>query len=220
MQVDMIDVHGDDLMVVNAARVSFDKESNWGISDDGTRNELLEKDDKLISYLARHNHWTPFGHPTITLRETVPIWVARERMRSNVGFVYNEVSRRYVDSPPEYYIPALYQRVENLKQGSSDKVVENAEELDKTLQKYFAATADMYEALLKDGVAPEQARCVLPVAHMTSYYVTGSLAAFARIRNLRAHESAAKEMQWMAMAWDAVIAPFFPDSWKALTADD
>ena len=131
MQAELIDYMGSDLTVVNAARVSFDKESEWEIKGKEITDEfgtyiedtesLSERDDRLIHYLASHNHWTPFSHPQVTLRETVPIFVARQRFKHVVGFSYNEVSRRYVDSPPEFYEPKVWRKAaENKKQGSSD----------------------------------------------------------------------------------------------------
>src|SRR5690606_23576237 len=118
MEADYISHMGDDLTVVNAARVSFDKETEWDVAewcteydvDSRTVSEypvqiLKKADAKLIKYLAQHNHWTPFAHPQITIRETVPVFVARQRFKHVVGFVYNEVSRRYVDDVPEFFVP-------------------------------------------------------------------------------------------------------------------
>lgn len=116
MKAEYVNHMGDDLTVVNAARVSFDKESTWKICE----SVLHDADHKLISYLAKHNHWTPFSHCMITMREKVPIFVARERFRHTVGFSYNEVSRRYVDDEPEFYHPEVWRSrpVGNVKQGS------------------------------------------------------------------------------------------------------
>jgi thymidylate synthase (FAD) len=112
MKVDNISHMGSDLTVVNAARVSFDKESDWGlkVSEDHAyiKRVLKDEDKRLINYLARYNHWTPFGHCQVTIRETVPIFVARERFRHTVGFVYNEVSRRYVSDTPEIWRPEVW----------------------------------------------------------------------------------------------------------------
>lgn len=206
MHAKYIDHMGDDLMVVNAARVSFDK-----------RHEYFDAtDERLINYLARHNHWTPFGHPTITIEETVPIWIARQRMRSNVGFVYNEVSRRYVDDEPTFYKPEWYERVDNLKQGSANHTIPNLPPADRYFQDVIDVAQAAYRELLAMNVAPEQARAVLPLATYTSYYVTGSLAAWARIYQLRIDPHASKEMQEMAAQWDTILAPLFPFSWEAL----
>lgn len=212
IKAELIDHLGSDLTVVNSARVSFNKE---GQLEDG---QLSAKDMKLISYLAQHNHITPFTHPQITLRESVPIFVARQRFKHVVGFTYNEVSRRYVDDTPEFYIPEVWRsRPEgSVKQGSGAPIQHNNAAHDK----YAAAIAKcevVYEHLLKMGVAPEQARMVLPQSMITSYYVTGSLAAFARAYKQRIDSHAQKEIQDLAIQWGALIAPLFPVSWAALT---
>ena len=216
MKAEYIDHLGTDLTVVNAARVSFDKEST----------EVTSGDTKLLSYLARHNHWTPFSHPQITMRETVPIFVARQRFKHMVGFTYNEVSRRYVDDEPEFYVTDVWRtRPEgSVKQGSGDADVVwvdehecvTAEGLVKGLN---MAALDTYNTLLKAGVAPEQARMVLPQSMMTSYYVTGSLSAWARAYKQRIHEGSQQEIQDLAKQWDEVIAPLYPESWEVLTEE-
>lgn len=222
MKVDKIAHMGSDLTVANAARVSFDKESEWGleISSDHTyiKRVLKEGDKRLINYLAKHNHWTPFGHCQVTLRETVPIFVARERFRHTVGFVYNEVSRRYVNDSPEIWRPSVWRSKPegSIKQGSGDQFDDQnwADDL------FLAATMEAkkaYNRLIFAGVAPEQARAVLPQAMYTSYYVTGSLAAWARFYNLRAASDAQYEIQELAEKVDEIIRPLFPVSWEALT---
>lgn len=212
MKVEYISHMGSDLTVVNAARVSFAKESK----------ELAIKDQKLISYLATNNHWTPFGHPTITVRETVPIFVARERYRHVVGFVYNEESRRYITDPPNYHLPSHWRKqAENKKQGSSDEVLLGKEmwEAFSVYDKVHETANVAYKSLLLMGVAPEQARMVLPQTMMTSYYVTGSLAAFARAYKLRSSADAQKEIRQLATGWNEIIKPLYPLSWEALTND-
>lgn len=223
MKAELIDHMGSDLTVVNSARVSFDKESLW--SDDS--DELLPKDKKLINYLATHNHWTPFSHAVITLRETVPIFVARQRFKHTVGFTYNEVSRRYVDDTPEFYTPDVWRkRAENKKQGSTDEEVthliySNEIYYKTTINEIYYETIlvceETYNRMLEAGVAPEQARMVLPQSMYTSYYVTGSLAAFARAYKLRSDEHSQKEIQELAEQWSTIIKPLFPVSWEALT---
>ena len=215
MKAELIDVMGDDLRVVNAARVSFDK-----------RKEVFdEKDEKLIHYLAKHNHFTPFTHPQITLRETVPIFVARQRFKHTVGLTYNEVSRRYVDDDPVIYTPETWRSRPDgsVKQGSGDSIVETISQYG---QEYsiHAAYADLmcraeglYTSMIEAGVAPEQARMVLPQSMFTSYYVTGSLAAFANSYRLRIDSQAQKEIQELAAQWDKILRPIFPVSWEALT---
>lgn len=232
MKVEYVDHMGSDLHVVNAARVSFDKESEWDFTYDRETGDieypLKEKDQKLIKYLATHNHWTPFGHPQITLREKVPIFVARQRFKHTVGFVYNEVSRRYVDSEPEFYVPDVWRkRAEDKKQGSSEETIMYLKGSPgmRVSHKYTATeeytnTIDhcvsLYEDMIDAGVCPEQARMVLPQSMYTEYIVTGSLAAFARAYNLRSDSHAQVEIQVLAKEWDRVIRPLFPHSWSAL----
>ena len=197
---------GDDLRVVNAARVSFDKESD----------NLSEKDKKLIKYLAEHDHFTPFTHCSVTLRETVPIFVARQRFKHTVGFTYNEVSRRYVSSEPSFYIPMDDEwrlAAEDKKQGSKDETIPINPAF---IRQYYDGCVAAYNKLLETGVAPEQARMVLPQSMYTSYYTTGSLAAFARAYRLRSSPDAQQEIQFVANQWDKIIRPLFPYSWSAL----
>jgi len=206
MRAEYIDNMGTDLTVVNAARVSFDKKSY----------NITEQDKKLIKFLAVHNHFTPFTHPQVTLRETVPIFTARQRFKHTVGFSYNEVSRRYVDDDPQFYIPDVWRgKAENKKQGSSDQIIDSQATRD--IKFYFQSCELFYKQLLFDGVAPEQARMVLPQAMYTSYYVTGSLAAWARAYNLRIKDNAQKEIQLLAKQWYIIIESLFPISWKELT---
>jgi thymidylate synthase (FAD) len=208
MRVEYITHSGSDLLVVNSARVSFNKQ----------KDVFTDEDSKLISYLAKHEHWTPFAHPQITIRETVPIFVARQRMRSNVGFVYNETSRRYVDDAPELYAPDVWRSRPqgSLKQGSGEAIQHNQVASD-VYSRALQAAESAYNELLAMNVAPEQARMVLPQSMFTSYYVTGSLAAFARAYKLRIDSHAQKEIQELAVEWNRVIAPLFPVSWAALT---
>lgn len=224
MRAELIDYMGDDISVVNAARVSFDKASEWDHYDDkGNFKEngvLAERDKKLIRYLAKHNHFTPFTHCTITLRETVPIFVARQRFKHVVGFTYNETSRRYVDDAPEFYIPDVWRkRAENAKQGSGedfDIYSDEANYLDAEYENLIKYISDLYTIMINKGVAPEQARMVLPQSMMTSYYVTGSLYAFARAYLLRIDANAQKEIRDLAVEWDKIIRPLYPESWSAL----
>ena len=220
MEAELIDFSGTDLTVVNSARVSFDKESDWNKDIPATGiQELKESDVKLINYLAIHNHFTPFTHPTITLRENVPLFVARQRFKHMVGFSYNEVSRRYVDSPPEFYEPKEWRRrASNAKQGSSNEIVDISKgAYMNEYQKALKSCEWTYNHLLRLGVCPEQARMVLPQSMYTSYYVTGSLYAFARAYNLRSDPHAQQEIQYLASLWDKIINVLYPDSWAALT---
>lgn len=225
MKVDYVGHLGTDLTVVNAARVSFDKESDWdialvpGFENDATiySKGLNGKDRKLINYLATHGHWTPFSHAMITVRETVPIFVARQRFKHVVGFTYNEVSRRYVDDEPEFYTPDVWRRRPDgsVKQGSGDKHPASGhwQEQYGELKDY---ALEIYNSMIDEGIAPEQARMVLPQSMYTSYYVTGSLAAFARAYKQRIDSHAQVEIQELAKQWDEIIAPLFPVSWSAL----
>tara|TARA_B100001559_G_scaffold202587_1_gene169654 strand:- start:3419 stop:4063 length:645 start_codon:yes stop_codon:yes gene_type:complete len=213
MKADYITHMGDDLLVVNSARVSFSKESDFDI--DGN---LDSRDQKLITYLAAHGHWTPFSHPQITLRETVPIFVARQRFKHMVGFTYNEVSRRYVDDTPAFYVPEVWRsRPEgSMKQGSGEAHKDQGF-YTKAYSELMDSLRECYESMIKDGIAPEQARMVLPQSMMTSYYVTGSLAAWARAYKQRMDAHAQVEIQDLAKQWGNVLEPLFPISWKALT---
>ncbi len=199
---------GDDRTVVDAARVSFDKASQLG-------EEVA--DTKLINYLAKHGHWTPFSHPQITMRYIVPIFVARQEFKHIVGFTRNEVSRRYVDDTPEFYVPEVWRsRPEgSVKQGSGGEVKDNEavkQAYDRALDTAYETYVDMIDA----GVAPEMARMILPQSMYTSYYVTGSLAAFARFVKQRTDPHAQVEIQELAKMVDGVIRPLYPVSWSAL----
>lgn len=233
MEITYVDHMGDDLRVVNAARVSFNKESNWEMleSDDwwGSISKILsEKDQRLITYLAKHNHWTTFSHVMITMREKVPIFVARQRFKHMVGFTYNEVSRRYVDYTPEFYTPSSWRNRpdEGIKQGSGTDVVKKLKEyngsspysLDLAYENFLWEAENLYNAMIDSGVAPEQARMVLPQSMYTEYYVTGSLAAWARAYKLRTDGHAQKEIQDLAVMWNDVISNIseLKYSWSAL----
>ena len=213
IKAELINHMGSDLTVVNSARVSFSKASE--LLEDGS---LVDQDKRLIAYLAKHNHFTPFTHPQITLRETVPIFVARQRFKHVVGFTYNEISRRYVDDTPEFYVPTEWRsRPEgSVKQGSGGALESTA-----YIKSMYAHTLqialDTYNSMLAAGVAPEQARIVLPQSMITSYYVTGSLAAFARLYRQRSDSHAQKESQDLAEEVNQIISPLYPVSWAALT---
>lgn len=219
MKVDYIDHMGSDLTVVNAARVSFNKESDWEW-EDGDHfmiEHLSDKDKKLISYLAKHNHWTPFSHCMITMREKVPIFVARQRFKHMVGFTYNEVSRRYVDDTPEFYSPDVWRkRAENAKQGSSEEAIELNEHWKQSYNDFVEMCLVRYITMIEKGIAPEQARMVLPQSMYTEYYTSGSLAAWARAYKLRIDSHSQKEIQDLAKEWDKIIRPLFPASWSVL----
>lgn len=212
--VELLDVFGDDLTVVNAARVSLHKES--ALDDEGV---LKTGDGRLINYLATHNHDSPFFHPQIRLRIKMPICMAREWFRHTVGLSRNEVSRRYVTTDPECYIPQqLRARAENVKQGSADESIEHELETRAAMAAHAAETINLYKRLLAGGVCPEQARMILPQSMYTEFIETGSLAAYARIFGLRAQPDAQREIQEYARAVAKLVEPKFPASWKALTS--
>jgi thymidylate synthase (FAD) len=221
VKAELIDSMGSDDRVVDAARVSFDKIAS---------NYTEEQNEKLLTYLAKHGHWTPFSHVMITMRETVPTFVARQRFKHMVGLTYNEVSRRYVSDEPEFFVPSEWRKAaDNKKQGSSDEVItkfvwdhgfaNGMGGIKSHYQRYIDECARFYNDMLNSGVAPEQARMVLPQSMYTSYYVTGSLAAWARAYKLRIDPHAQKEIQDLAGQWGEIIGSINPlqHSWKALT---
>lgn len=209
MKAEYISHMGNDMTVCDAARVSFAKEAS---------NFSEEQNKKLIIYLAKHHHTTPFTHPQITIRETVPIFVARQRFKHVVGFTYNEVSRRYVDDAPEFFYPDVWRcRPEgSVKQGSAGPIQHSVHATD-MYEVFVKKAIQLYKDMLSMGIAPEQARMVLPQSMLTSYYVTGSLAAFARMYTQRIDAHAQKEIQELAEQVNSIIAPLYPVSWAALT---
>ena len=211
--VELLEVFGDDLTVVNAARVSFDKVSE----------SLTEADKKLIRYLAKHEHTSPFFHPQVRLRVKMPIFVAREWYRSQAGLSRNEVSRRYVNTVPECWVPAvedLREKDKNVKQGSKANAISEAEEVHHAIAEHVDETVKLYESLLEKGVAPEVARCILPQSMYTEFIETGSLAAMARICHLRLGTGAQKEIRDYASALSSMMVDAFPVSWEALRSVD
>lgn len=218
--VEYEDHMGTDLSVVDAARVSFDKRSYWETPNSNDpklpRNILKDNDKKLISYLANHDHWSPFAHTSIKMRVKAPIFVARQLVKHQVGFAWNEVSRRYVDSPPEIYIPKeLHGRPENMKQGAG-----GVHEESENAVNYMIENADravmLYNDLLKAGIAPEEARMVLPLSLYTEWIWTGSLMAWVRVVKLRIDSHAQSHVQVYGQAFAKVIGQLFPVSTNAL----
>jgi thymidylate synthase (FAD) len=213
---------GNDLTVVNAARVSFNKESDWDSDPNWTgyrEHKLSEKDQKLISYLAKHKHWTPFAHPQITLRIKAPIFIRTQLFKHKVGFVENEVSRRYVSDTPEIYCPQWRSKPTNgAKQGSEDFVnPELVNSYNTDWERIAKPALEVYHKLIAEGVAPEQARSVLPQGTYTEWWWTGSLSAYARVYAQRIDPHAQWEVRQYAQAIYDIIQPLFPHSWKALT---
>jgi thymidylate synthase (FAD) len=240
MKAELIDVMGDDLTVVNAARVSFDKASDLVLTkiNDEQHFTLSEADQRLIAYLAKHGHWTPFAHPQITIRETVPIFVARQRFKHMIGFVYNEISRRYVDNEPEFYVPDVWRgRSEDKKQGSSNTKIKDilVEGWKKEYPDYLKDSMEvsdaydsvvnesvlcLYKDLIHAGVCPEQARMVLPQSMMTEWIWSGSLDAFADMCKLRCAPDTQAETAEVAWEIDRKMIDLFPVSWEALREND
>ena len=207
MEVQLIDVLGSDLTVVNAARVSFAKH----------HDDIQPKDEKLISYLAKHGHWTPFGHPQLQFRIYAPVFVARQLVKHQVGLVWNEVSRRYVDTIPSFYITDKWRsRAENKKQGSGKELVTLEGTDYDMIQAAHTASVDAYSHLLAKGIAPEQARMVLPQNTYTEWYWTGTLYAFARVCNLRCKGDTQEETRNVAWEIHDLAKEKFSVSWPAL----
>jgi thymidylate synthase (FAD) len=237
MKAELLDHMGDDLSVVNAARVSFDKESTWNAvcrcgqaepslgwpcSHGGCSFEKVLKlpDEKLIRYLARHQHWTPFAHTAIKLRVSAPVPIRTQCFKHKAGFVENEESRRYISSTPELFVPEYFRSKPegSIKQGSGEKHPES-----ETFKAHYvdlcSEAITFYESMIENGVCPEQARFVLPQGVLVRWIWTGNLAAYARFFNQRTNPHAQKEVRDLATQIGALIEPLFPDSWKALTSD-
>jgi len=208
MRVEYMDHMGSCLSIANAARVSMDKQHT--AFDE-------ETDSRLLRYLAQHQHWTPFAHTALTLRITAPIFVARQFAKHQVGLVWNEISRRYVDAEPEFYAPAKWRgRAENVKQGSGEQITTDAAYLDWVYRQGIYAARKAYDALLARGVAPEMARMILPQSMMTTWIWTGSLAAFSRVCTLRLDSHAQAETREIAVQIADICAEYFPAAWSAL----
>ena len=217
IKVELIDKMGSDLSVVNAARVSFDKTSDWQIGYNG--KQLNDADKRLIKYLATHNHWSPFSHAFASFRIKAPIFVARQLVKHTVGLSWNEVSRRYVDSEPEFYLPKYWRaRADSVKQGSSDE--DSKTTWDYAACDHIDTALDLYKNLLSENVCPEQARMILPQNTMTEWIWSGSLYAFARVCNLRLDSHTQQETQTVARLIDSYMIELFPESWEVLVNDN
>ena len=207
-KVELLETFGNDLTVVNAARVSLGKHVD----------EFTERDAKLIKYLADHDHNSPFFHPQARFRLRMPIWMAREWFRHTIGFARNEVSRRYVDDEPTFFLPdELRTRAPNKKQGSNDDVHPDNEKGLELMRNACRIALTTYDVLLSENVPPEQARMVLPQCMMTEFIETGSLAAYARLYKLRVGEDAQKEIREVAKQVGELLSTKFPVSWTTLT---
>ena len=212
IEVTYVNHMGDDLSVVNAARVSFGKKSDYMMRiHNGEAKVLQHKDDKLIKYLAREKHKSPFNHAFATFHVKAPVFVARQLVKHEY-MPWNEISRRYVDVEPEIYeAPVWRGRSEDKKQGSYGEVESNANVL------YYNKNAlMMYKQLIDEGVAPEQARMVLPQSMMTEWYWSGTLYAFAKMCGLRLKEDTQAETRVVAEKVEDVMIKLYPVSWEAL----
>ena len=222
MEVQLTDKMGTDLTVVNSARVSYSKQSDF---DDvyvehgkfgSYEKKLSEKDEKLIKFLALHNHWSPFAHASLQFRIKAPVFVARQLVKHQVGLSWNEVSRRYVDFPPEVYKPESWRgRPVDSKQGSAG-TVDLGHTVNHNLETVTESCLILYNTLIDKGVAPEQARMVLPQSMMTEWYWSGSLYAFARVCNLRCAKDTQKETRDVANEIAKHCSKEFPICWKYL----
>jgi len=209
MKVELIDWAGGDLSVVNSARVSFAKEAT----------EMTGKDEKLINYLAKHRHDTPFRHNFIQLRCKVPLFLARQLMKHQAGLTWNEESRRYIDTPPEFYVPTEWRtRPEGgIKQGSGGVSKENST-CTEWYDEYVEDATQYYYNLMQLGIAPEMARMVLPQSMMVNFIWSGNLLAFYHVYSLRSGEGAQQEAKEFAELLKQAIEPEFSTSWAALEA--
>jgi len=208
MQAVLLESMGNDLTVVNAARVSFAK----------CKDEFEEKDARLIRYLATHNHWTPFAHVTASFRVSAPVFVRSQLLKHVVGLVCNEVSRRYVNDLPAMYAPEKWRKApESAKQGSGATHPQTAAISDVYTEWCYDAIR-YYQQLIESGVAPEQARMVLPQSMMTEWIWTGSLAAFARVCKQRISADAQEETRFIAEDISDQLSGVAPVSWAVLTS--
>lgn len=208
IEIELIDVMGDDSSISNSARVSFNK---W-------KDEFDTSDERLISYLAKHKHMTPFRHNQIQIRCKAPIFLARQLGKHQTGLSWNEVSRRYVDSGFEFFFPDEWRgRPEgNIKQGSSGIITDS--KVQAGYKQLVNDCLDQYELMINIGVSPEMARMLLPQSMLTEWIWSGNLLAFAHIYNERIASGAQLEAQVFAQKLDEVIAPLFPVGWQALTS--
>ena len=222
-----VDHSGSDLSTVNAARVSFGKKSEWEYHDSQSM-VLSERDTKLIKYLAKHNHISPFGHAFASFHVKAPIFVARQLVKHKF-LRWNEISRRYVDEEPEFYVPDVWRgRSVDKKQGSEgevdlEEVYFNTGAWEQTLERQLEILSGemeaTYEGLVEAGVAPEQARMVLPQSTMTEFYWSGSLDAFASMCQLRCKEDTQYESRVVANQISEVMGKLYPVSWAALMGE-
>ena len=211
IKAELIDYMGSDLSVVNAARVSFAKESNW--NDEG---ELNERDKRLVRYLGDHQHISPFGHNFATFWCTAPIFVSRQLVKHKF-LRWNEVSRRYVNDDPEYYMPESFRaKADDKKQGSGSDLDDPGYHMHNLFTQLSIESTKQYKYLLNRGVCEEQARMVLPQNTMTEWYWSGSMDAWADMLNLRLKEDTQYETRILAADIDRQLSDCWPVSFRAL----
>lgn len=211
IKVELIDHMGSDLAVVNAARVSFAKEST----------EFGDQDERLTRYLAKHNHWTPFAHTALQFRVAAPVPIRTQCFKHKIGLVENEESRRYISTRPEIYVPDQFRAKPegSIKQGSTDRH-ESSEGWRQEYIKLTDACVELYMEMLGDGICPEQARFVLPQGAIVNWIWTGNLVSFANFYNKRTEAHAQKEVGDVAIPLGSLVEQLFPVSWKALTTQE
>jgi len=209
MKAELIDYMGSDDAVADAARVSFDKVA---------ANYTDKQNKSLLRFLAKHNHWTPFGHCVIKLRMSAPVPIRTQCFKHKQGFVENEESRRYIKSEPQLFVPEFFREAPegSIKQGSGGRHYDSDHWL-KVYEDTCEDAIDMYLAMLSDEVCPEQARLILPQGVEVKWVWTGSLFAFANFFSKRTDTTAQEEIQDLAKSVGDIIEPLFPVSWKALT---
>jgi len=212
IEVTYVNHMGDDLSVVNAARVSFGKKSDYMMRvHNGEAKVLQHKDSKLIRYLAKHKHKSPFNHTFTTFHVKAPVFVARQLVKHEY-MPWNEISRRYVDNDPEFYVPDVWRgRAQDKKQGSAGVVKTNA-----NIEYHNNVMLQLYKQQLDEGVSPEQARIHLPQSMMTEWYWSGTLFAFAKMCGLRLKEDTQAETRIVAEKIEDVMMKLYPVSWEAL----
>jgi len=218
VSVELLDHAGSDNSIANAARVSFGAEGDWNAIPEGYSEE---RRNGLLSYLAKHKHVTPFRHTYVSVRCKVPIFIARQLAKHQAGLSWNEVSRRYTTENLEFYEPEAWRKAPegSIKQGSGD-VHGCSEHWDQCLKDVTIASLDYYHRMIRNGVAPEQARMILPQTMMVEFVWAGNILAFSHVYNERSHESAQKEVQDFASKLNEVILTKFPVSWAKLTTKE
>jgi len=221
IEVTYVNHMGNDMTVVNAARVSFAKESTWDDYNSETEQYVLkDKDRKLVHYLAEHKHTSPFGHCFASFHIKAPIFVARQLVKHKF-LRWNEISRRYVDSEPEFYKPSEWRkRSDDKKQGSHGALIDGSKIWDSLVGQEARDTLLLYTGMIKQGVCPEQARMVLPQSTMTEWYWSGSLDAFADMCILRCKDDTQEETRQVADQISKMMEGLFPVSWDALLMEE